>query len=183
MSINDKLPTEADTDLGKALCGKLRELAALPPTVRSLVQLEHTARLAREILVSAIDPHALKGNRLQSMGMQYGGIAMNPNMAIGGYDGPLPGGALAPSSYSENFGAAVLRELGATKGETAETKVLDIVAAIAFCREKGGEDMHKLADELTHTLMKAVGERDQPEKSTPKVLETSASTENVEAAQ
>lgn len=172
-----KAPTEADMALGSALCNKLRELSALSPTVRSLLQLEQTARLAREILVASIDPSALKGQGHNLL--QVGNVAQY-GMAQGlGYDGPLPGGVLAPSSYSENFGAEVLRQLGAAKGETTETKVLDMVAAISFCREKGGKEMNDLADRLEGTLMKAVGDRDT---TPPKQLEAPA-TESSEAAE
>jgi hypothetical protein len=174
--------TPADTTLGNALCGKLRELAALPPTVRSLMQLEHTARLSRELLVAAVDPYALKKRSLNIGAMQ------SEFIGAPGYDMPLPGGglgfdgeggsvlAMAPSSFSENFGASVLRELGAAKGEatTDKTSVLELVAAIGLAREKG---LHELADKLEATLMKSAGGDEQP--STPKTIEASGESKEV----
>lgn len=172
-------PTEADNALGDALLGKLRELAALRPTVRSLLQLEHTARLAREILVAAIDPYAVKRNKFQGVGaMQVGNI--------GEFDGDLPFTGpepivpLASSSFPENFGAAVLRELGAAKGDTAETRALDLVAAISFCREK---DMNDLAAKLEDTLLDAVGHEKPATPGLAKTTAISVTAESPEAAQ
>jgi hypothetical protein len=154
-----KEPTPGDKALGDALCGKLRELAALPPTTRSLMQLEQTARLSREILVAAIDPYAFRGRDNRGIN----DYAMpNPGFAGAiGYDLPLPsselGSPLAPSSYAENFGAAVVRELGASKGATEDTPkngkptVLELMAAVNFAREKG---MNDLAAKLEDGIMK-----------------------------
>ena len=161
--------TPADATLGNALCGKLRELAALPPTVRSLMQLEHTARLSRELLVAAVDPYALKKRSLNIGAMQ------SEFIGAPGYDMPLPGEGLgltdgvggmieqvggAFSSYNENFGAAVLRELGAAKGNGADSSnqnsMLETIAAISLAREKG---LHELADKLEATLMKSVASK------------------------
>lgn len=182
-------PTDADNALGDALLGKLRELAALRPTVRSLMQLEHTARLAREILVAAVDPFALKRNKFAQIqsGMQLGNVGN-----VGGLDGdmlPYSGGDIESagyingpvgSSYAENFGANVIRELAATKGETAETRALDLVAAISFCREKG---MNDLAGKLEDTLLEAVGREKPPTPGLAKAAALPAPQESPEAAQ
>ena len=135
----DKSLSQADAALGDALCGKLRELAAAPPTPRSLMQLEQTARLAREILVAATDPFALRSAWPPGV---FGTIATP--IQTSGLDLPLPSSStLAPSSYLENFGADALRQL------VGKQSMAEKVAAIALAREKG---LHELADKLERSL-------------------------------
>jgi hypothetical protein len=172
-----KPATLGDKALGDALCGKLRELAALPPTTRSLMQLEQTARLAREILVAAIDPYAFKGHG-NMLGMGYNGNIVASGFAgAPGYDLPLPSsefGTIAPSSHAENFGAAVVRELGAKSGESKDDgrmSALELVAAIALAREKGLHDVAAQLEKGLATVMaggklEVVWSKDEPSKTT-----------------
>ena len=156
--------TPEDQALGDALCAKLRQLAAVsPPTPRSLLQVEQTARMAREILVAITDPFAMrKPPHHLPMPMQVspgymGAIGPNVGSMVGGFDEPLPytSGEPQGSSYQENFGAEALRLIaeGDGKGEgekPAQNWTLETVAAIKMARDNG---MHELADKLEGQLL------------------------------
>lgn len=143
--------TPEDNALGEALRAKMRQILERPATVRSLMELEQTSRLAREILIAGMD-----ASSLVHRGHMHGGMAMQASNGGTPYDMALPMGAMLPSlpigsSYAENFGAQVLRELGVANGsKDGRRSAADLVAAVAEARDRG---LHDLAAKLEAELL------------------------------
>lgn len=142
--------TKKNEQLAEALRQKLREIIDQPISFRSLLELEETARLGRELLIVGKDPEALRGKRLRSGNVSY--VSSNSLAAVS-MDGD-DDGSLAYSSPAETFGATVIREIvgvaSALMGSRNEPTPLEIVTAAALAQEKG---MTELAQKLTAKLV------------------------------
>lgn len=163
---------EPEKKMLEALHGKLLDILTRPLNPRTLLELEKTARLARELLVVSKDPRATRDPYSKyasedSSSWSSDGITISTegsNVVYGnnpGYDAPIPedfvepgfelvpmgGGAKSPRN--ENYGATIVRELLSMKGALGqrEPSPTEIITAIALAREKGLDDIAKKLEE------------------------------------
>lgn len=149
--------TEKPDPLAESLRVKLRTLVDHKPlTPRVLLEMEQTARLARELLAVGKNPEAKpkRSNGLPSFLGSY-----NTGVGSGGAD-PYDtddGGVTTSAPPIETFGATAMRELVAAipalmpKPPAPEAPSLTSqVMAIAYARDKG---LHELADQLENKML------------------------------
>jgi len=149
--------SEEDKAVSEALRIKITALVALPMTSRTLLMLEQTARIARELICVGKDAKSLDRKT-----PYYGG---NYSMLESDY----PGEPLAPSSKAETFGAQLVREFVAAKNTAPPMTPMEMIGAIALAKEKG---LTEIALKLEEKLL-AVPE---PVKEEPKTLPAAMST-------
>lgn len=130
-------------DLNEALRARLLAILEPPLTARSLLDLESATRTMRQLLAVSQDPRALHLH--ENSDPVIGGFPVS-NMA-GPYMSTYGGNStLAPSPMAENFGATILRELGALLGgrRKASEEVDEgtpILNAIASAKRLGLDDV------------------------------------------
>lgn len=126
-----------DAALSEALRAKMRAILDQDVTAQTLVELEKTARLARELLIVGRDPKAL--NRVGGLNTVMAGEYMSNSEDV-----------MAPSSPAETFGATLIREfvpaitaLIARKHEPTPLppSLIETVSAIAYAKERGLNDV------------------------------------------
>lgn len=108
MEESTPVPEQEDT-LTLALGAQILAIASRPVTARTLLELEQTARLARELLVVGKNPQALKP--------RYGGF-MDPMSQYEPGDYTMP----AFSPPTETFGAQLIREVVPLLGSLVKPK-------------------------------------------------------------
>lgn len=113
----------------------LQSMLSGPFTQRTLLRLEKTSRLARELLVACRDPRARRSAR--SMGSSIGGEE---------YDGPMAYPAMAPELLplpggmgAETLGVTIMRELitSAREWNRPKATVTDLITGISVARASG----------------------------------------------
>lgn len=172
-------PQSSEPQVREALQARLLEIVHKPLTPRSLLELEQTARLTRELLTLGKDPRAIRKQSVYQgiQGVGYSSNSMDDyedsnesNVAnLENLNGLVsPGYELVPmgtakSPKTENFGASILREMLAMKGAANQhtPSPTEIISAIALAREKG---LTYVAAKLEAQLL---GEDESKEKKTP----------------
>jgi hypothetical protein len=141
-------PPPPDPAFVEALKTRLQTILDRPVTPRSLLELEQTSRLSREMLVVGRAPEALRRPG-------FGGGYVMPNtvdMIDFGEDslGDTNGVTMKPNERPETFAATLAREVmalrGAVDGSMAPAR---IVEAIVVARQQGA---HDLAEQLMKQL-------------------------------
>ena len=129
----------------------LQALIAKPVTARSLLEIEKTARLAREMLAVVADPRSLRPRRVP----YFGGNSLDYEFQ----DDESGGLVMAPSAINsaETFGAQAIRELipaltGANK-KPPPPPIEEMLLAIATAKEQG---LDEIAAELRASLLDRV---------------------------
>lgn len=150
--------TEEDKAVSEALRIKLTALVAQPMTSRTLLMLEQTARIARELICVGKDAKSL--NRKSSY--YGGGYTMADEI-------DYPGEALAPAPKAETFGATLIREFVAAKNTAPPMTPMEMIGAIALAKEKGLND---IAVKLEEKLLSTPEPVKEEPKTEPKALPT-----------
>ena len=136
-----------------AIQAKLIAIASEPVTPASLMRLEQTARLSRELLVVDKQPEALR-RRNKISNISYGS---NP-----GYDAPIYDdnsvSMITPSDSAETFGATIIREAIPALTAMMAPKPLpewpmDPVRAIEAIQKAKKAGLHDVAAQLKEKLM------------------------------
>jgi hypothetical protein len=129
-----------DKELHSAIQNKLRNLISKPISPRSLMEIEKTARLAREFLAIGKDPASVMRSKL----------CYSPDMDDYESSGDVSYNApIFKGQNSETFGATVIRELLSMKGKD-ESSPTEIIKAIALAKKK---KLPELAAKLEEQLL------------------------------
>jgi hypothetical protein len=140
ITTNTSVESEEDKALAESLRVKLTALVSQPMTSRTLLMLEQTARIARELICIGKDAKSL-------------------NRKTPYYAGSYPmldeidsGEPLAPAPKAETFGATLIREFVAAKNTAPPMTPMEMIGAIALAKEKGLTEIAvKLEEKLLST--------------------------------
>jgi hypothetical protein len=162
---SDQIETEEDQAVTAALRAKLTAIVALPLTSRSLLMLEQTSRLARELICVGKDAKSLN----RKMPYYNGGYSLAEE------EMNYPGEPLAPAPKAETFGAQLVREMVAMKNSAPPMTTMEMIGAIALAKEKGLID---IATRLEEKLLTST----DPVKEEPKALPAHSHAHGVETS-
>lgn len=149
-----KKNTNDNTDpIAAALTAKLTALLRGPLTPRTLLEMEKTARLGRELLVVGKNPEALS----KKPGLGVISYVGNPM-----YESALDSdGTLTPAPPMETFGANALREIMAAlpalmpkPAAPIPPSMTELIMGIAYAKKQG---LDELAKQLEDKLMDLTG--------------------------
>lgn len=159
--------SKADRRIAKAIRAHLLKL--LRPetlTTGTLMEIERTARSARELLILTVDISAFQPAHPSDClpSMSPGGVSLQ---GFGSFGTPSPiapfTNVLAPSQSSETYGATVIREMMAAAKKMHQTPPdpAKLIEGIAMAKKK---KMHKLAKRLESELLELYGTDEKTER-------------------
>jgi hypothetical protein len=138
-SRTESLPADAPSGappLESALRAQLQAIAARPISARTLLELEKTARLGRELLAVAQDPKSVRRHRRLTDEDDDGDDEGVASLVLNPYN---------PGNKAETFGATIVREAMASLSSLTsvfaprapEPSLTEIVTAIALAKRQG----------------------------------------------